>query len=534
MTVWTGSGQRFGFLLRRDRVRIPIWLIALSFFAIVMVPLYASIFDTPQGVQAMAEVMKSPAMVAVLGPLYTLDGTYTTGGLFGNSMLLFTAIAVAVMNILFITRHTRQDEELGRWELLRSLPVGRLSGLTGALLASVFFNLVLALVVGLGMIPLAQTGMTANGCLLFGAALGAIGIVFAGLTAAICQLTANNRTAVGLSFMALLVFYMMRATGDISNETLSLLSPLGLVLRVQSFVANEWWPIGVLALEALALFGLAMRLNSVRDLGGGLLPDRAGRAKATPFLAGVNGLAGRLTHTSAVVWVISLFVLAAMYGSVFGDLDSFFEGNELLRQMMSSGGGGSPTEQFVSLIIVVMSMIATIPVIGVVRRVWSEEKRGASEVVLAQSVSRPAYFRAYAIRALVYSVLFQAAIGLGFWVAGSAVTTELPSLSEFLIASFAYLPAIWLIAAVTVLLIGVLPRAGGLVWLWLAFSFFAIYFGQILNLDDWVKRLTPFGYVARLPMEPLEPFPLIAMAAMALALAVLGFSFYRARDLKTD
>lgn len=534
MTVWTGTGQRLRFALRRDRVRLPIWLLSLSLFAIVMVPLYASLFDTPAGVQAMAEVMKSPAMLAMLGPLYSVDGTYTTGGLFGNSMMLFTAIAVAVMNILFVARHTRQDEELGRWELLRSLPVGRLSGLTGVLLAAVGFNVLLALTVGIGMIPLAEEGMTANGCFLFGAGLGAIGMVFAGITAVICQLTANNRTATGLAFLALLGMYMLRAMGDVSNETLARISPLGLVLRVQSFVANEWWPIWILVLEAAVLSGLAMVLNSGRDLGSGMLPSRGGRTKASPLLSGVNGLAGRLTRTSTIVWTLSLFALAAMYGAVFDDLDAFFEGNELLRQMMTQGGAGSPTEQFVSLIIVVMSMIAAVPVVSTVRRAWSDEKNGTTEVLLSQSVSRPAYLRSYAIRAAVYSIVYQLAIGLGFWVAGSAVTADLPSLETFLIASLAYLPAVLMLVSLAILLHGAWPRFGGLVWIWLAFSFFAIYFGQLLNLDDWVKHLTPFGHIARMPLEPLEAFPLIAMTAVALAISVLGISLYRARDLKPD
>ncbi len=44
-----------------------------------------------------------------------------------HQMLLLTAMAVGIMSILLVTRHTRADEEDGRIEMIRSLPAGRLA-----------------------------------------------------------------------------------------------------------------------------------------------------------------------------------------------------------------------------------------------------------------------------------------------------------------------------------------------------------------------------------------------------------------------
>ena len=44
---------------------------------------------------------------------YGLDN-YHLGAIMAHQMLLFTALAAAVMNIMLTIRHTRRDEELGR------------------------------------------------------------------------------------------------------------------------------------------------------------------------------------------------------------------------------------------------------------------------------------------------------------------------------------------------------------------------------------------------------------------------------------
>ena len=75
----------------------------------------------------------------------------TIGSLFAHEMLLFTAIAVAIMNILLVGRSTRADEEDGRVELIRSLPVGRLAYLNGAMIVVVLTNVLLAVLIGAGI-----------------------------------------------------------------------------------------------------------------------------------------------------------------------------------------------------------------------------------------------------------------------------------------------------------------------------------------------------------------------------------------------
>src|SRR5690625_4845814 len=114
----TGALSRF--ILRRDRIRIPIWLISLTLLTLTVAMAFTDLYATDQDRQAIAETMRNPAMSAMVGQGYGLDN-YTTGAMMAHQMLLFTALAVAIMSILLVTRHTRADEEDGRIEDRKSV-----------------------------------------------------------------------------------------------------------------------------------------------------------------------------------------------------------------------------------------------------------------------------------------------------------------------------------------------------------------------------------------------------------------------------
>src|SRR5699024_9085692 len=188
------------------------------------------------------ETMKNPAITVMLGPGYGLDN-YTDGAMMAHFMLVFTAIATGIMGILLTARHTREDEEEGRIEMIRSLPVGALSPLTSTFIIVTITNIILSIAVGLGLYSLGYETIDLAGSMLYGASLGAIGIFFAALTGLFAQLTSNNRATVGFAFCFLIIAYIVRGIGDVGNEVLSLISPLGLILRTEVYVNNYWWPV---------------------------------------------------------------------------------------------------------------------------------------------------------------------------------------------------------------------------------------------------------------------------------------------------
>lgn len=518
------------FILKRDKIRLPIWILTLSAFVIMFIPIFADYVITGEGNAVMAEMMENPAMIAMVGPVYGA-GNYTLGAAYANMMLVFSVMIAGVMNVFLISRHTLQDEELGRFELLRSLPIGRLSNLAASLIVSFCANTVLSVISGLGMYFLRQDGMDFSGCMLFGASLGIIGMFFAVSAAFFCQCTSNNRTALGMSMFLIFILYILRAIGDVGSEILSLISPLGLILRTKNFVENFWYPVFIILIISVVIALLSFVLAAKRDLGRGLFPERAGKRHASVFLSSPYGLALKLLRISAIIWSIVIFSFAAMYGSVFGDLDDFISSNETLKAVFASNPNNPLSEQFIGLLMAVMSIISTIPVITFINRAQSEERHGYSENILTKAVSRHAYLASYLLPAFIISIVLQLLSSLGFWSVGSMVLDTTPSLNVFITAALLYLPAIWFMIGITVVLIAFVPSMSSIVNYYLGYSAFSVYIGTIANLPQWTKKLTPFGHIPQYPIEKIEIIPIIILVVLFIVLAAIGFYWHRKRDL---
>jgi len=530
--LFSGTRALVLFIFRRDRIRIPAWVLGIVGFTVACVPLFYNMFGDPQELRMMGAMMENPAMIAMVGPPFGLDD-YHMGAMYANFMLVIMALAAGAMNIFLVTRHTRQDEELGRLELVRSLPVGRLSNLMATLLVAVKINFVMAALIGLGMAAFGIAGIDLRGALVFGAAMGAAGLVFAAVTAVFCQLSSNNRTASGMSLLFLMLAYMLRAVGDVSVEALSLISPLGLTSQAQAFVENVLWPIWVLLGAFAVLAILALVLAKTRDLGQGMVAARPGRRHGGRLLRGPLGLALRLSKTTILIWGFVLVLFGVMYGSVMNEMDTFIASSEWLQEMFAAGAmdGLSYTEQFMGLLMIIMSVVATIPVVSLMLRLRGEESHGFLEQVYSGSVSRYQMFGAYFGIAFLGSILFQLLTILSFWGTASMVMDPAPAFWDQLLAALNYLPAIWVLLGLAALLIGFFPKKSGLAYGYLGLSFFVVYMGSLAGFPEWTLRISPFGNIPRLPLEEQNFVVLGILTGIAFVLIVLGFVGYRRRDV---
>jgi len=520
------------FTLRRDRVWLLSWILGIIAFVLFCVPLLQNMLGTPEELAVMGQMMENPAMVAMVGPVFDTQN-YTMGAMYANMMLVLMVSLAGAMNIVFVTRHTRQDEELGRHEVIRSLPVGRLAPLTAVLLVAFMFNTLIALAVGFGMPLFGIDTMTLPSTLLFGAAMGATGFVFAAVTAILCQLVSSNRTASGLSLLCLMLAYALRAVGDVGGiEALVLLSPAGLASRTQVFVTNQLWPIWALLGTALVCTLLAMVLNERRDLEQGMIPARPGSKHGGLLLTNPLGLALRLTRTMCLVWCGVLVTFGVMYGSVLNEVQGFIEGSEWLQAIFSGAGGQSVTDQFVAILMVIMAIMAAVPTIGLMLRLRGEERQGFTEQVLGTSVSRVKLFGVYLGISFAASIVFQVLAALSFWGAASVVMDPAPVFSTYLQGALNYLPAIWVLLGLTALLIGFLPNLTALSYGYLGVSFFVIYIGTVAGFPEWTQNLSPFGVVPQVPLEAQTWVPLFILCGLAVLLSLVGFVGYRRRDLR--
>ncbi|MDN8847986.1 ABC transporter permease, partial [Staphylococcus aureus] len=108
------------------------------------------------------------------------------------------------------------------------------------------------------------------------------------------------------------------------------------------------------------MYVIALALNHIRDINAKMLPQLPSRKRATWYMKSPLGLQIKLQKAGFCYFAIGLFVLGLSYGSIFGDLDRFFKDNPLLQSMLSNKGNNY-VEQFLPQLMLVMSLISTIP-----------------------------------------------------------------------------------------------------------------------------------------------------------------------------
>jgi len=550
---FNNTGTLVKFIFKRERFVSTMWLVILVLFTVGVAPAMAEMFPDVTSRNAFAASVNNPVMVAMMGPVYGADN-YTAGAMYTGMMLLWYAMAVAIMNIFFVVRHTRADEQAGRVEVVRSLPTGRLANLNATMISAFVLNLILGLLTGLGLAVLGLEGMDFAGSMAYGLATMAIGIVFASIAALFSQLSSNAGGATGLSFMSMGAFYAIRAAGDMQgSEIISCISPLGLVLRTQAYIENNIWPSLVMVLTALLISIIAYKLNSIRDLGQGFIAAKPGRATASASLQTSLGLAWRLLRTPLIVWAIVMFSLGASYASVIGNIDALIGDSTEYMQVI-----GVPVEQLATMstadqaklivnsfgifVTLMMTLVCIVPLLNAVLKVRSEEQEGRAENILTRAVPRCKYLAGYVVLAYITSIVIQFLTAIGLYgTAAYMAGAENPfTFNELMTSYFAFLPALWIMIAFTVLIVGLLPKLTSVVWGYFGVVVFLSFIGRMVIPESysWIMNITPFHHVSQ-PVPSTDSFsnftidytPLIIMTGIAAVLTVIGFISYRRRDM---
>ncbi|CAM5715585.1 hypothetical protein SHIRM173S_07679 [Streptomyces hirsutus] len=348
-----GTRTLIRFALRRDRIRFPVWILALLLGTLMTANSFSTLYSDPQDRANAARSMGSPAGLAMSGPRHYLDD-YAFGSMLAHQMLGFMAVLVGLMSVLIITRHTRAEEETGRAELVRSTVVGRHAHLAAALSVAVLANLALALLLAFGLAGLGMEGIDTAGSLLYGFGHAAVGLVFAAVSAVTVQLTAHTRGASGMALAVVGVAYVLRAAGDSGeNAALSWLSPIGWVQRSYPYVDNRWWPLLLCLALAVACAAAGFALSTRRDVGAGLRPEKLGRPTASDALTTPLGFALRLHRGMLIGFGAGLFLMGAMYGSILGDAEDMLKDIDQIQEALDRIGGAGVAESFASMVMAV-------------------------------------------------------------------------------------------------------------------------------------------------------------------------------------
>jgi polyether ionophore transport system permease protein len=530
MNALTGTGALVRLALRRDRILLPVWLAVFVLMAVSSAAATIGLYPAAGSWVGPAETWNhNQSLVALYGRIY--DST-SVGSLAVIKPLGTMAAILAVFAIILVVRHTRAEEETGRLELLGATVMGRYAPLTAALLVAAGANLVLGVVVAFGMI---STGLPADGSFAFGAAWAGVGIAFSAIAAVVAQLTRSARTAIGIAAAVLGVVYVLRAVGDTVEVTgpswLTWLSPIGWAQQFRPYAGNRWWVLLIVAGFAVVATVAAYALAARRDLGAGLVPDRAGPATAARSLASPLALAWRLQRGLLFGWAIGFVFFGLILGNFASNVGDFFDSPQSRDLLARLGGEQGLVDAYLAAMLSMVGIVASAYGIQAAMRLRAEETSLHAEQLLATAVGRVRWAASHITIAVLGTTLLMVAMGLGAGLAHGAQMGDTHQIARVLGGALVQLPAVWVLTGIVVAAFGFAPRLVVAGWAALVGFLLLAEVGPLLKLDQWVMDLSPYAHVPKIPGAAFTATSMVALTVVAAVLTAAGLAGFRRRDV---
>ncbi|MGV0784317.1 ABC transporter permease [Mycolicibacterium sp. XJ775] len=517
---FTGIGTLLKLALRRDRVRLSVWVATLSLMMVYAPNAIRLAYPGEEQRLARVNLLKTPAGMMLGGPMFGVNET-DLGVMMANELTLTLTIATSILAILTVIRHTRAEEENGSAELVLSSVVGRYARTAAALTLVGGVNAVLALTMTLAM---ASTGFAVVDTAAMSLGITGVAMVFGAVSAVTAQLWRQSRTASGAAMATLAVAALVRGAGDVidnSGSTLSWFSPIAWAQQMRPFVDLRWWPFGLLVILAVGLMTVAAVLESRRQYDAGTIASTGERPDA-PAITGPLRLHLTLQRGQTIGWAVGLFVAGLVFGSMTKALMDAAKTNELIARLLSATGNDGIYTTMTQF----LAAAATAYVSSVVLRVYTDEQNGLGEPVLAGAVSRWRWLLGAVGCALAGSGILMFCAGLGNGLGAGLTLGEPGTIIRLTLAALAYLPALAVLASVAALAVAL--RSPWIAWLAVTFVITALYLGALLRLPRWLIELSPVGQTT-VPSQ-FPAMALVVMLVTATVLAAIAGLIYRNRD----
>ncbi|MNI47994.1 hypothetical protein D3C73_1025370 [compost metagenome] len=317
-----------------------------------------------------------------------------------------------------------------------------------------------------------------------------------------------------------------------SNVDFSMINPMGWTYLTYPFTETNWIPLILAVVFSVIVVIIAFALEGGRDMGTGYLPEREGRESAKKSLLSLPGLFSKLNKGVMISWLIAFFIMGAAYGSIYGDMQTFLESNEIMSQMFTITGA-SIEEAFTGTIVMVMIGLVSILPIAIVNKLFTEEVRLHLSQLYATKVTRAQLYWTSVMLAIIAGNvgILLASSGLG----GMAISTmgdDSPmNIWDFFAAGYNFLPSVLFFTGLAALALGWAPRLGKAVYVYLGYSFALNYFGGILDLPEWFSKTAVQSWIPRMPLDPFDTTTFITITVISISLMVIGYIGYSKRDI---
>lgn len=454
-----------------------------------------------------------------------------------KSITLMTLLT-GIWGLLVTTRLLRGQEEDGRMEQIVS---GRttLTKATAHILIGYCYSLVIAFVIawliiaGLGASPKVDLSFGAAGLLTLGVFMP--GIFFTGLGVLASQLALTRGRAIAYGLIPLLVFFVIRGTGNSVSDwnDLKKLSPFGwtdLLNPVRH--ADATWLIPSLLFFVIFVFA-GLYFTKKRDLGSSIIPQSQ-YAKARTFLLGsAYRLSLRQNISTFIWWTIGTVAFSALlaaiakvgadalasspaFANVIGKLGGSYD--DLVIAFIGFGG------LFTALILLVMATV----VMGSVR---NQEAKGYVDNLFIQPVQRTAWLGHRLL--LTIAMIWAISMLSGYTVWQIAMAQGVPlDLGIITQNATALIGTVILLIGIGAFIYGALPRMTTIVmYTVIIWAFVVDVLKSFLSLDDWIDKTSLLHYVSFAPTTTPDWVTFWWLIGIGLVLAAIGLLLFRRRDI---
>lgn len=515
-------------IVRRDRLRLSLWLGLLGGLIIVSAASLPTVYPDQKSIDDYAALFgDNPALVAFAGPGYGFDDP-NLGVILVNETQLWGMIGMAVMALFLTIRHTRAEEDVERAEVIRSSVVGRHAPTAAAALVVGAAVTVLATAL---LVAFVAQGYAVVGSVALAASLAAVGWMFVGLGVVVAQVAATARAALISGMVIVVAAFLLRALGDIGDNALRWVSPLGWAQSGRPFAHEVWWPLVLCVAVVVGLVAVGFRLADRRDLGSGLAAPRRGPA-TTRALRHAWRLAWRLHRSMLGFWALGMFIGGAVYASVADDIESMVRDNPTFADLLAQLEGADLVDAFFATSIGLLAAVSSGALVAAVVRMRSEEAAGRVESLWAAPLSRWRWAGGHLFVIIVGTLTVLTAAGLGLGVVYGGIADDAGQVMRLTAATLAMAPGVLVLGGVSMMLVGWWPRAAMASWVVLSLVVIVDFFGELLRLPGWVQAVSPFRHLPAVPAEGMAWGSWSAVLAVAALLIVGGVVGLRQRDLQ--
>ncbi|MGW4054309.1 ABC transporter permease [Streptomyces sp. NPDC004779] len=496
----------------------------------VTVGAYRDAVASPSDAAALAALAENPAIRTLFGEPVAL---HDAGGFAVWRTGTVLSVLLAVWGLLAATRITRGEEDAGRWDVLLAGRVPVRNVVTRHLATLVAWALLTGMAAFTGLVT---AGATAGGATAHAVGLALCGVFFVALGTLTAQVFAARAPASGAAMAVLGVGMLLKMVGDgiAGLEWLCWLSPFGMAALARPYDGDHMGPLAALGAVCALLVVTAIAAAGRRDVRGGHLPSRSGRAPRRYLLGSPQAFAVRRLLRPLAAWSVGVGAYYLLIGALAASMTDFLTSNPRFAELAAQAGFGElvTVEGYVATLFALLAVpVGAFAAVRLAELAQEESSRRLT-LLLAQPVTRVRVLAAEVIAAAGAAIVLTTVAGLATWAGTMTVGAGLGLLAA-LSGAWNVLPVVFLCLGTGALALawaphavafaGCLPAAGG---------FLLKVFADTWGWPTWIGQASPFTHLAAVPAASVDPLAVTTMTAIGILAVVVGAVGYRRRDLR--